>query len=241
MNNLKSYQVETTDEETGEIVAESKFLYLEGFPREYRFNGQNGQFNQYGERILTDTNGKPITEFSFTPIAYRIFEDTLFMRTEREVWAEFFFIDVDNCVSSLMINNTSVSELYRMMQPVFYERKTLCDLVITIRPEKVTSKTDAGKSWYIARFSYAAADVSSLKVIRDYVRDHHIYRSETLTDSATHRIVSKYFNRLPEPVVAELPPVTTTEALLNVLIPQSPEIVGNSVLASEDLPDNPGF
>ncbi|WP_420154936.1 hypothetical protein [Siphonobacter sp.] len=202
---LKSYEIERVDEETGALVTESKFLYLEGHPREYRFNGQNGQFNLYGERILTDSMGKPITEFSFQPIAYRIFEDTLFTRSEREVWAEFFFIDADHCVASLMFNNTSVSELYRMMQPVFYERKTLCDLIITIKPEKVTSKMDSGKSWYIARFSYRSGEVESVRQYRDFARDHHLYRAETLTDSAMHRIVSKYYNRLPEPEVVSLP------------------------------------
>ncbi len=205
IQSLKSYQVERVDEETGAVMAESKFLYLEGHPREYRFNGQNGQFNLYGERILTDANGKPITEFSFQPIAYRIFEDNLFTRSDREVWAEFFFVDADNCVASLMFNNTSVAELYRMMQPVFYERKTLCDLIITVKPEKVTSKVDSGKSWYISRFSYRTGDASLVKEYRDFARDHHLYRAETLTDSALHRIVSKFYNRLPEPEVVSLP------------------------------------
>ncbi|PKK37718.1 MULTISPECIES: hypothetical protein [unclassified Siphonobacter] len=203
--NLKSYQIERVDEETGAMVAESKFLYLEGHPREYRFNGQNGQFNLYGERILTDSIGKPVTEFSFQPIAYRIFEDTLFTRSEQEVWAEFFFVDSDNCVASLMFNNTSVSELYRMMQPVFYERKTLCDLIITVKPEKVTSKADSGKSWYIARFSYRTGNEELAKEYRDFARDHHLYRAETLTDSALHRIVSKFYNRLPEAELVSLP------------------------------------
>jgi hypothetical protein len=193
---LKPYQTQRVDEETGETVIESKYIYLQGRPREYRFNGQNGQFNLYGERILLDSMGKPLAQFSFQPIAYRIFEETLFVRKEREIWAEIFFVDADNCVSSLMFNNTSVSELYRMMEPLFYERRTLCDVVVTVKPEKVTSKSDPGKSWFIARFSYVLADEARIKELREFTKDHAIYRAETLTTTANHKLVSKYFNNV---------------------------------------------
>jgi hypothetical protein len=193
---LKPYQTQRVDEETGETVIESKYIYLQGRPREYRFNGQNGQFNRYGEQLLLDAQNKPVTQFSFQPMAYRIFEETLFVRKEREVWAEIFFVDADNCIASIMFNNTSVSELYRMMEPLFYERRTLCDVVVTVKPEKVTSKSDPGKSWYISRFSYVLADEAKIKEYREFAKDHAIYRAETLTTTANHKLVSKHFHNV---------------------------------------------
>ena len=43
------YLKEVTDEATGEVVLLPKYKYLEGAPKQYRFNGQNGQFNRSGE------------------------------------------------------------------------------------------------------------------------------------------------------------------------------------------------
>ncbi|HEV7349048.1 hypothetical protein [Telluribacter sp.] len=195
--NLRSYQLVRTDEESGETLVMDKYLYFEGRPREYRFNGQSGQFNLYGDRILTDEKGRMLTTFSFQPIAYRIFEDTLFGRTVRELWAEIFFVDDEDCVSSLMFNNTSVNELYRMMEPILYERQTLCDVTVTVRPEKVFSKSDPTKSWFIARFSYETAPASRVRELREYARDHRIYRSETLTSGAQHKLISRsYYNAI---------------------------------------------
>ncbi|GAB2778765.1 hypothetical protein GCM10027275_22780 [Rhabdobacter roseus] len=194
---LRPYQLVKVDEETGENAVMNKYLYFEGRPREYRFNGQSGQFNLYGDRILTDEKGRTLMAFSFQPIAYRIFEDTLFGRTVRELWAEIFFIDNENCVSSIMFNNTSVSELYRMMEPILYERQTLCDVLVTVRPEKVFSKSDPTRSWFIARFSYETALVEKVREMREFTRDCRIYRSETLTSSAQHKLISRsYYNAI---------------------------------------------
>jgi hypothetical protein len=194
---LRSYQLVRTDEESGQALVMDKYLYFEGRPREYRFNGQSGQFNLYGDRILTDEKGRMLTSFSFQPIAYRIFEDMLFGRTVRELWAEIFFVDDQDCVSSIMFNNTSVNELYRMMEPILYERQTLCDVVVTVRPEKVVSKSDPSKSWYISRFSYESASASRVRELREYARDHRIYRSETLTSGARHKLISRsYYNAI---------------------------------------------
>jgi hypothetical protein len=195
---LKSYQEIIIDSETGEEVVADKYLYLPGRPREYRFNGQNGQFNLYGERVLMDERGKTLSSFTFQPIAYRFFEDVLFGRTEKEMWAELFFIDSQQCVSSIMFNNTSVSELFRLMEPLHYEKLSLCDVTLTARPERVTSKGDPTKTWYITRFSYEVSQAEKVKEYREYIRDHAVYRAETLTPVAEHKVVSRSFARLLE-------------------------------------------
>jgi hypothetical protein len=183
-----------------DLSGEQKYLYFEGRPREYRFNGQNGQFNLYGDRVLTDASGRLLSTFSFQPIAYRIFEDCLFGRSVRELWAELFFVDSDNCVASIMFNNTSVNELYRLLEPILYERKSLCDVILRIKPERVQSKNDPSKSWYIARFAYEPAKPELIAEMREYVKTHRVYRGETLTVSAQHKLVSQGYHMAIDPL-----------------------------------------
>lgn len=186
---MKSYQIEAgTDKETGEVIFEDKYLYYEGRPREYRYNAQNGQFNLYGNQILTDKTGKILQSFSFQPIAFRIFDDCLFGRAGSEAWAELFFIDADNAVSAIMFNNTSVSELMRLLEPLFYQKKNLTDVVLTAKPEKVTSKSDTSKTWYIARFSYELADPEKVQELQEYTADRRIFRAETITPNQFLRL-----------------------------------------------------
>jgi len=193
---MKSYQMVVIDDETGQQVVVDKYLYLLGRPREYRFNGQNGQFNLYGDRLLMDDKGKVLPSFTFQPIAYRLFEDLLFARTDRELWMEIFFVDTQQCVCSILFNNTSVNELLRLMEPLHYEKLSLCDVILTARPERVTSKSDSGKSWWIARFSYEIASPESVKEYREFVKDNRVFRAETLTNTAQHKILSRSFARL---------------------------------------------
>ena len=107
---IPAYLVKKADPETGEIIHVPKYKYIIGAPKQYRFNGQNGQFNINGEQILLDSKNKPLAEFSIQPIAWRIFEENLFARGRKETWAELFFVDAKDCVSSIMVNNTTLSD-----------------------------------------------------------------------------------------------------------------------------------
>jgi len=161
-----------------------------------------------------DKSGKPIKEFTFQPFVFRIFEDGLFNRS-REPWAELFFIDALNCVSSIMFNGTTLTELRGVMKKLIYEGNeplNLCDVVLTIRPEKLTSKNDPTKSWFIGRFSYQLADPESVQQLAEYAADCPIYRRDTLKHTANYFSFSETF-ALPStdvvPVtlhVGELPP-----------------------------------
>ncbi|AEI50255.1 hypothetical protein [Runella slithyformis] len=188
---MKSYQIETgVNQETGEIIFEDKYLYFEGRPREYRYNGQNGQFNRYGTEILTDKSNKILQSFTFQPIAFRIFDDCLFGRAGSEAWAEIFFIDSENTVSGIMFNNTSVQELMRLLEPLMYSRKKLTDVILTARPEKVSSKSDPSKTWYIARFTYEFAEPETIQEYQEYTADRRIFRAETITPNQFLRLYS---------------------------------------------------
>lgn len=185
----KSYDVEFVNPRTGEVVTEAP-MYIEGRPREYRFNGQNGQFNLFGDKVLTDKSGRGLSSFTFHPMAYRTFEDQLFGRDRREQWAELFFIDEDGAVSQIMFNNTSVQELYRMLEPLLYERKSLSDVIITAKAERVQSKNDPTKSWFLCRFSYDPAPLDRVDAAADFVRDYKVYRQETITPACENKLIS---------------------------------------------------
>ena len=188
---LKSYQTEKHDEETGEVAVISKYKYLQGHPKQYRFNGQTGRFNLNGD---TDIGNK----LTIQPIAWRIFEENLFERGRKEQWAEIFFVDARNCVSVIMFSNTSVNVLFGLIEPLFYEELSLSDVTLTITSDKKENTKITPKGiYYIAKFSYVPADPAKVKEIREFVRDHKIYRADTLTPTAEYKAVSKgFFNPL---------------------------------------------
>lgn len=197
---VRSYLKEAVDKATGELVLLPKYKYLTGAPKQYRFNGQNGQFNINGEQILLNAKGKVIDSFSFQPIAWRIFEENLFSRGRKEAWAELFFIDAKDCVSAIMVNNTTLEELRKLAEILFYDDLTLADIVLTIKPEKAENEKEGQKrSWFIGRFSYQLADKAKVAEYREFAEDFYIYRRDTLTDTAVYLAKSGTF-RIPEQV-----------------------------------------
>ena len=70
------------------IEAVRRYKYLEGHPRQYRFDAKEGVFNINGSEKL----GRSLT---FQPIAWRIFTDNI-LNMGTKNWAELFFIDQKN-------------------------------------------------------------------------------------------------------------------------------------------------
>ena len=82
-NELKPYQ--KIHELTGEVVNNGvarRYKYLEGHPRQYRFDAKEGVFNINGNEKL----GRTLT---FQPIAWRIFTDNI-LNMGTKNWAETF-------------------------------------------------------------------------------------------------------------------------------------------------------
>lgn len=189
--NLKSYQI--IDPLSGEIL--SKYKYLEGHPRQYRFDAKEGKFNINGNVKLADT-------FTFQPVAWRIFEDDI-MQMGRKKWAEIFFIDDKNCLSVLLFHGWSVENLYKLIEPLYYDDLTLSDVVITAsaRKKENTKITPKGV-YYIAEFSYASAEQAQTATLKEFAADHKIYRTETLTEvaeiKAAHNFHNPLLNTLPD-------------------------------------------
>ena len=69
-------------------------------------------------------------------------------------------MDDKNAMSSVMFNNSSVYELRRLMERLFYDDLKLCDVVLKVTSEKkINEKITPKGTWYLAVFEYEAADL----------------------------------------------------------------------------------
>jgi hypothetical protein len=173
---VKLYQ---SIDEHGEIT--SKYKYLPGSPKNYRFDGRTGDFNLGGVAPL----GKKI---KIQPIAFRFMEDSLFARKsdatgdfKRELWCEVFFIDEKNAVSYIMFNNGSARNLQKLIESLFYDDLEITDLVLSISGEK--KENDKGK-YFLVNFEFEIADKNKVEEYRQLCEDFQIFSRDTITQTA---------------------------------------------------------
>ena len=173
---VKLYQV---IDEDGVIT--TKYKYLTGSPKNYRFDGRTGDFNLDGKMPL----GKKLT---IQPISFRFMEDSLFARksdstgeTKRELWCEVYFIDEKKSVSYIMFNNSSARALQRIIETLYYEDLQLNELVLTITSEK---KENAKGKYFVATFDYVPATLESISEYKQLCTDLPIYSKDTIQESA---------------------------------------------------------
>ncbi|MEZ0487479.1 hypothetical protein [Fibrella aquatica] len=180
---LKPYQM--IHEGTGEVV--SRYKYLEGHPRQYRFDAKEGVFNINGAEKL----GRTLT---FQPIAWRIFTDNI-LNMGTKNWAELFFIDEKNCVSAVLFHGYSVDNIFRLIEPLYYDDLTLADVVITaVAEKKENNKIQPKGVYYIANFSYKMATPEKSAELKLFAQDYKVFRQETLTDIANIKTAFNYYN-----------------------------------------------
>ena len=183
VNGLLPYQ--KVHELTGEVI--DKYKYLDGHPRQYRFDAKEGVFNING----TDKLGRTLT---FQPFAWRIFKDNI-LNMGTKNWAELFFVDEKNCVATVLFHGYSVDNIYKLIEPLYYDDLTLADVVVTaIAEKKENTKIQPKGIYYIASFSYKMADVEQTKTLKAYASDRRIFRQETLTDVADYKTAMNFYN-----------------------------------------------
>ena len=201
---LKPYQ--KLNELTGEII--SRYKYLEGHPRQYRFDAKEGVFNING----TDKLGRTLV---FQPIAWRIFTDSI-LNMGTKNWAEIFFIDENNCVSVLLFHGFSVDNIFRLIEPLYYDDLTLADVIITtVAEKKENTKITPKGVYYIATFSYKIADAQTSTELKQFAQESRIYRQETLTDVANIKTALNYYNPLANAEEGQPLPAGVTRRELN--------------------------
>ena len=200
---VPAYLTEKADEATGEVVQVSRFRYLPGHPRQVRFDAKAGQFNIGGITPLGNS-------LSFIPLAWRVFQDDI-LNMGRKLWAELFFADDKGAICAVLFHGYSVENLYRLIEPLFYDNLTLADVTVKVTAEKKqTTKDGKTATYYIAQFSYEAADPAEVSARHDFARDFPIWRAETYTGAADTRIQHGYTvpveddPHTPAPAAAEL-------------------------------------
>ena len=168
---IKSWQ--TNNGQTWEVV--SKYKYLEGHPRNYRFDAKEGVFSING----TEKVGRSLT---FQPITWRIFTDSILGQPAKQ-WAELFFIDEQKCVSTILFHGYSVDNILRLIEPLYYDDYTLANLVLTATAErKENTRIQPKGVYYIAKFRYELADTDLTKQRQEFAQENPIFRHDTLTD-----------------------------------------------------------
>ena len=196
---LKPYQM--IRESTGEVI--NRYKYLEGHPRQYRFDAKEGVFNINGSEKL----GRTLT---FQPIAWRIFSDNI-LNMGTKNWAELFFIDEKDCVSSVLFHGYSVDNIFRLIEPLYYDDLTLADVVVeAVAEKKEYTKSQPKGVYYIATFSYKIADVEDSAALKQYSAEVKIFRQETLTDIANIKTAFHFYNPLVQGEALEALPEGVT-------------------------------
>ena len=186
----RAYLTVAVDQDSGEVTEASRFRYLAGHPRQIRFDAKAGQFNIGGATPLGSS-------LSFVPLAWRIFQDDI-LNMGRKTWAELFFVDEKGAVCAVLFHGYSVENLYRLIEPLFYDDLTLADVKMKVQAEKKETTKDGKKAtYYIAQFGYEAADQAEVAALRDYAADFPIWRAETYTGLAEIKTSAGY--TVPQP------------------------------------------
>lgn len=184
--NIKSWQ--TINQKTGEVV--SRYKYLEGHPRNYRFDAKDGVFSINGkEKVGGPSHGRSLT---FQPIAWRIFTDSILGQLSKQ-WAELFFIDEQKCVATVLFHGYSVDNVLRLIEPLYYDDQSLANVLLTATAErKENTKIQPKGVYYVAQFRYELADADLTKQRQEFARENAIFRQGTLTDPARFKTAHNY-------------------------------------------------
>lgn len=138
-----------------QLLAFPQIKYLEGLPRDYRFNAKTGTLFQ-GATVEITKKGQ---SFSFIPLSYRIFTAEMF-NYEKKDWAEIFFINDRGHISCIMFHGYSVEQLRATIAGLFYEDRNLCQTVLTV---SAAPKSNEHGAYYVAEFSTELIPEKELK------------------------------------------------------------------------------
>ena len=180
---------QTLDIDTGEII--DKYLYIDGNPKQYRFDAKEGKFSIHYDENNIEMVGSSL---SFQPVAWRIFSDDILGQGHKK-WVELFFIDDAGCVSGILFHGYSVANLERLITPLVYNRVKLNEVVLTVNADKKeNNKVQPKGVYYIASFTYTIADKARTKEFAEYVATINLYRRDTQTEMAQTQVMKQVFN-----------------------------------------------
>jgi hypothetical protein len=188
-----SWYVEKVDRRTGELQMVPKYKYLEGLPKEYRFDGRVGTFGL--------VSGGGAKSLKLRPIAHRFFEDDILGQKERKTWGEIFFIDDTNAVAAILFHTHSLRNLQEVIAPLFYDDLMLEDVILTCTSEKMESKkwnpdtkTEDKFTYFLAKFAFEEAPIEEVNERIAFANSVRLYRRQTATAEAVVSASSRYFD-----------------------------------------------
>lgn len=199
---------ELVNPSTGEI----SIRYREGSPQNYRFDASKGIVNLNGEIPIT----KKGEEFSFIPIALRIFEGELFDMPRRS-WAELFFVNQERNLCSLLFHGFTVQELKDLESELYYSDLKINEIVLTLKPTEKTSKETSNK-FFIGYFSFREAPKDYVNTVFEIAKGLSIYRDDTRKDTQNNLLAFNYkflpeVHKLEESKIEIVPPKEEGEVL----------------------------
>lgn len=183
-----SWIIEKLNKRSGELKLVPKYKYLEGTPKEIRFDAKNGGFSVGGLTKLPDT-------LRMKPIAWRFFQDDILTMGLKE-WLEIFFIDADNNVCAVLFHQHSVKNFKEAMTALYYNDVELNEVVVVVGFSIHTAEKVVGKpSYALAEFTFEM-DRPDEEIVEmaDFAKAQRIYRRQTLTQNAVHELTFNYYN-----------------------------------------------
>ena len=98
----------------------------------------------------------------------------------------------------------------RIVDEMFYDDVTLCQVMLTIRPKEKISKSAGGKGnkYYIAEFEYESLTTEEGLLLETITESLELWREETLTGDAETLSCANYS---PPTAIVQIP-VTAEEA-----------------------------
>jgi hypothetical protein len=153
-----------------------RVTYLEGLPRNYRFNAKEGTLNYEKEKEITASG----STFSLLPLALRVFTAPLFKGPDRK-WLEIFFLNKSGHVCGVLFHSSSVDRFYDAAgKRMVYDGISPISSLITVRP--LPRKHPEHGPYYVADFSFEelpAEAMAKAEEMREALPP--IYRDDTVT------------------------------------------------------------
>ena len=104
-------------------------------------------------------------------------------------------------MSAVLFHGYSVDNIFRLIEPLYYDDLTLADVVITaVAEKKENNKIQPKGVYYIANFTYKMADAEKTKELKQFAQEVKVFRQETLTDIANIKTAMNYYNPFANPV-----------------------------------------
>ena len=122
---------------------------------------------------------------TFIPVAFRLFRDNI-LGYGLKKWVEFFFVNNNHQLCSLLFHGYSVENLERKTNDLFYDNVDLSQVILTAAPVERVKQSGVGKGskYYIAEFSYKPLDNKQKQEVVSVGESLNIWRADTLTGDA---------------------------------------------------------